>query len=78
MDSALLHELRNHLAAATDLVGQLMAAQTCTDCGRTGRSLTPWREDGQVVAWLGPTCHRRRLDAPGRAQLPIAEGGTDA
>lgn len=54
--------LRAELAAAT---------RRCADCGRSSRELTPWEEQGQVVAWLGPSCHRRRLDGQQVAALPI-------
>jgi hypothetical protein len=48
----------------------------CSDCGRTARELRPWRETvggrEMVVARLGPTCWRRRMDAAGdRQALPI-------
>lgn len=43
----------------------------CSDCGRGARELQPWYGDVgngvEVVAWLGPTCHRRRLAEAERA-----------
>jgi hypothetical protein len=44
----------------------------CTDCHRPAGELKPWVEDGQVVAWLGPTCFTYREDAAG-VQLPIGD-----
>lgn len=55
-------QLRAELAAAT---------RRCTDCGRSSRELTPWEEQGQVVAWLGPSCHRRRVEAGPATALPL-------
>jgi hypothetical protein len=58
-------QLRAELAAA---------ARRCTDCGRSARQLTEWRDDaGQVVAWLGPSCHRARVDGQPVAALPIGD-----
>ena len=60
---------RNHLLLPT-------GPERCSDCGRTSGNLRPWHETvgGQrmVVARLGPTCWRRRMDAAGdRQALPI-------
>lgn len=57
-------QLRAELAAAT---------RRCTDCGRSARELTPWEEAGQVVAWLGPSCHARRVDGQPATALPIGD-----
>lgn len=61
---AAIAQLRAELAAAT---------RRCTDCGRSARELTPWEEAGQVVAWLGPSCHRARLEGQPATALPIGE-----
>ena len=62
----------------------------CSDCGRAARDLQPWYGDVgngvEIVAWLGPTCHRRRLDAAQKAAygghvcqvLTVPLGGTSA
>ncbi|WP_189336334.1 hypothetical protein [Actinoplanes ianthinogenes] len=52
------------------------APDRCSDCGRSARELQPWHETvgGQrmVVARLGPSCWRKRMDAgAGRQALPI-------
>lgn len=69
MDSTALAELRATLEGALETVRLLELAQRCADCGRTARELTPWFEDTEVVAYLGPTCHQRRLDALREAAL---------
>jgi hypothetical protein len=70
----MLVDLRAQLQQALALVQQLIQATQCADCGRTARVLTPWEEDGQVVAWLGPTCLKRRADAAAPDRLPLEEG----
>lgn len=56
-------------ATIADLRRQLAdtAPRRCSDCGRTGRRLKPWIEAGETVAWLGPTCWRRRAETAERA-----------
>lgn len=79
MDSAMLTDLRGQLQQALGLVDQLIASLRCSDCGRTAATMLPWREDGQVVAWLGPGCHRDRVAAAERGsgvQLPITDEGS--
>jgi hypothetical protein len=66
VDSALLAELRAQLEGGLETVRLLGLMQAgCADCGRTARELLPWKEGGVTVAYLGPTCHRRRVDAAG-------------
>lgn len=77
MDSAVLADLRNHLEGALEAARLLSLQQAgCADCGRTARELLPWRDyDGgewQIVAYLGPTCYRRRVDAAHEA--PALDG----
>jgi hypothetical protein len=72
----LVDQLAQAEATIADLRAQLADAtpRRCSDCGRGARQLIEWREDGEVVAWLGPTCYRRRMDAAGTAQ-PFPLGG---
>lgn len=73
MDSALLDQLRAQLVGALEAVRLLSLQQAgCADCGRTARELLPWVEGGQIVEYLGPTCHRRRVE--GGHDAPALDG----
>lgn len=54
-----------------DLHRPAAAPTRCADCGRSARQLTAV-PDGDGTVWLGPTCHRRRMDSGAvRQALPI-------
>jgi hypothetical protein len=83
---ALVELVDEQARAIADLRAQLADAtpRRCSDCGRGARELQPWYCDVgngiEVVGWLGPTCHRRRVDnaqqaAYGRESLLPAPGG---
>jgi hypothetical protein len=64
VDSALLAELRAQLEGGLETIRLLGLMQAgCAVCGRRARELVPWEEDGVIVEYLGPTCHRRRIEA---------------
>ncbi|WIM97826.1 hypothetical protein ACTOB_001380 [Actinoplanes oblitus] len=77
-------DIREGLAAVLALVERDHLQPTaesprCSDCGRTARELRPWHETvggrRMVVARLGPTCWRKRMDTGGgRQALPIGGG----
>lgn len=51
------------VVAALNAAAEPKQPTACTDCGRTARRLEPFFEDADIVAWLGPTCYRRRMAA---------------
>jgi hypothetical protein len=64
VDRSLLAELRAHAAEVVEIARLLTLQQAgCAVCGRPARELVPWKEDGVIVEYLGPTCHRRRVEA---------------
>jgi predicted Fe-S protein YdhL (DUF1289 family) len=78
VDSAVLAALRAYLDGAAEALRLLTLQQAgCADCGRTARELLPWKEyvgdEHRIVAYLGPTCYRRRVDAAGE-QASAFEG----
>lgn len=74
MDSALLAELRTQLLVQLATVDLLIAQSRCAGCGRTAARMQPWTESDGTTVWLGPSCHRDRVEADEAGadfQLPI-------
>jgi hypothetical protein len=60
-------------AAALAAARPTPAPTRCADCGRSARQLVAV-PDGDTTVWLGPTCHRRRIDA-GQVRQALPIGG---
>lgn len=62
-------------ALVVQVLNTAVMPRRCSDCPRSARELKPWVEDGQTVAWLGPTCWRRRVERAERAvAMPLGGG----
>lgn len=67
--------LNHRLAAVLAIADRDRPAtqQRCADCGRAARELVAV-PDGDSTVLLGPTCHRRRLEA-GQVRQALPIGG---